>query len=156
MWVPLNPCHPRCSPWGSYVLITPDVAHGGLMFPLPENDLGKDGKWTIIDRETVLTALKRHRNGQVFLFNQALSCWAMVPRTWQSAGLRTKATREGRIGESQRRKAGACLPPKACPDSVLPATWSGKLPYMKLLESGLWINCSRMLSYAQDFGDHGF
>lgn len=64
------------------------------MFPLPENDLGKDGKWTVIDRETILTALKRHRNGQVFLFNQALSSWAMVPGTWQSAGVRTKATRE--------------------------------------------------------------
>ena len=62
--------------------------------------------------ETVLTALKRHRNGQVFLFNQALSCWDMVPGTWQSAGLRTKATREGRIGEPRRSKAGARLPPK--------------------------------------------
>ena len=74
--------------------------------------------------ETVLTALKRHRNGQVFLFNQALSCWDMVPGTWQSAGLRTKATREGRIGEPRRSKEGARLPPKACPDSGLPATWS--------------------------------
>lgn len=32
------------------------------------------------------------------------------------------------MGESQRSKAGAWVPPEACPDSVLPVTQGNKLP----------------------------
>ena len=113
-----------------YIHSSANIAHEDLMFPVVENDLGKNGKWNISNKKRFLHFSERD-TGMDKSSSSTGHCLVMPPRLWQSAGLRTKATKDSRVGASQRSKARPCACHLKSTLTLLPAAWGDKLPCEK-------------------------